>query len=532
MNKKIIQHKFEDFYLDISGKKYVYVNYTEDETSKIDNKINYERRNGLEESYVEIGIKFKSTLTDFQRDYINSISKNYYESLSNNLENLDMTVFNKTNHLKNNFYEFYHDKELSIITPGLKKYLNSTHLENISEIEAREEKGFVLNLNKKYYNNFIKYSQDSLFFDKDRIFSSEQVDADYTNSGYEYFTDDPSYNLNGTPIRSRSSHDDESFSNAICIGFLIEKFHENSRIAERFFLNESIFNINVGTETVTFERTIRDSFVKYGETYKYIIYPVFVSSITNKINYHLIDEYLFCYSPYMFNIICVEKENPNPPHRLKFNYRNENKTLGINWSMPDSSTNDTAGYFVFKRHSLKEPFELIGVVNFSNSLDVFNPKNNLNISNEINFDYDIHTLSFEYIKYDPNKITIFSIVTYDAHGNFSNYSEQLTLLYNNISKKLQIDLLSKSGAPLNCPNILIPRNINMFGYQESIEDIVPIIKNKKKISVYCTPEFVNISDVDGAKTNLLKENYVFRIFKLENQKSFQDIIRVKNFKTE
>jgi len=124
---------------------------------------------------------------------------------------------------------------------------------------------------------------------------------------------------------------------------------------------------------------------------------------------------------------------------------------------------------------------------------------------------------------------VFALATYDAHGNISNYSEQIAVLYNSINKKLKIDLISKSGAPLDTPNLLIPRNTSYFGYQESIEDIVPIIKNKRKISVYCTPEFVNITDVDNQKIKLLKENYIFNIFKLENQKSFQDTIKIKNF---
>jgi hypothetical protein len=528
MSKNIIQHKFEDFYFNVSEKKYVYVNYSDDEASKDDNKIkNESATNSI--NYIEINIDFRSILTQEQIDYIDSLDRSFYENLALE-ENIDLSRFNKTNHLKNEFYEYYHDKDEETLSSNTRIYLNkSNSLDNINMLESFQEKGFVLNLNKKYTEKLKSYSEDSIYYNENDFLSSEFVDADYTNKSYEYFLDDPSFNLNGDHIKVNSSHDTVSYSGSICIGFLVEKFYEKNRLTSRFLLNNNVFERDPASTSLNYNFSLKDTHVQYGKTYKYIIYPVFVSSITDKVNYHLIKEYLFCYSPYAFKVTCVEKENPFPPHRLKFIYEKLNNNLDISWTIPDSPTNDTAGYFVFKRHDLVNPFELVGVVNFSKKNHVFNPKDDLNIDLNVNIDYDIHVNSYKFKDYNPNKITVFALATYDAHGNISNYSEQIAVLYNSINKKLKIDLISKSGAPLDTPNLLIPRNTSYFGYQESIEDIVPIIKNKRKISVYCTPEFVNITDVDNQKIKLLKENYIFNIFKLENQKSFQDTIKIKNF---
>lgn len=517
--KKLLQYKFEDYEFDVSEAKYDYISYDINEAIKNDELIDKSDNNS---SKVTIPIKFKPTLTDSQRAYLTNFTSLMFESI-NNKKLTNNQIFTKINKNSKNYFRYFHDKknkELSLTIEKLGIQNASRVIENLSE-------GFQLNINKELENDFNDFCKGLISYNKNDFIPSDTLDLTADNDlSAEWFLDNPTFDLNSTPIFTRDAYQDDIYYESACIGFLIEKFDDNKKlIAEKFYLIDNIFN-----NTDKFDKIIEDTYVKYGKEYTYVIYPTFLTTMPARNNYHVSETYLFCDSPYITKVECKEYINPESPCAINFSL-DKNKNLHINWSRSFNYNiqNDTAGYIIFKRHSIKEPYKVVKVINFLNENDYFK-LNELNNIDENMIDKHMYHVT-QYIDKDFNehRVSIYTLCSYDAHGNFSNYSDQLSLLYNPVSKDLEVNLVSKSGAPLNFPNLNIPRNIKYFGYQESIEDVVPVVKNKTKFTLYSTPDFVNYDDHNGLNQSLLKENYVFNIFKLENQKSFKDIIKIKNF---
>ena len=513
--KSLIQYKFEEYSLDISNAEYKYILYNRNETTKPDGDILYE---GLGNSYVELPIELNIETSTSQKNY--AVSRlDVLRALDRNIGNF--SIFNKLNEYTRDFFKYYHDKK----NKNLKSIARKTDIAS-DDLILHQNKGFILNLNKDYEEHFKNACINTLTFNNEEFLSVSDNVLGNNTLGLEWFERNPNFTLGMTPLQEVVSYDDVSLNNdvPVCVGFLVEKYSNNKLLKKSFFLSDELRN---SREIKQIKKTIKDSNVKYGKEYKYVVYPVFLATFPKENDYHIVQDVLICDTPYIVDINCIETNPPEVPNKVLFHYTRKTEKLTIEWSRPYNIENDIKGYYIFKRYSLEEPFMIAGVIDFTDPENIFNPS-------QTNIDIDViksknHLLSFEDKNYNPNKITIYSVCSFDAHGNFSNYSEQLVLLYDYTRKKLLVDLISLSGAPLHLPNIHIPRNVKYFGYQESIEDVVPILKDKKKITLYCTPDFITIKDVDETSTTLLKENYILNIFKLENQKSFTDTISVRNF---
>lgn len=516
--KKLLQYKLEDYYIDISNAAYEYIKYDVNEAIINDDIIDKENNN---QNRVVLDIKFTPTITSSQRSYLSKFNKNIFNNLTSSRTSNEQFFLKINKHTKN-FFRYYHDKKNADLTLMIDKF----GIQNSDSLIENASEGFLINVNKDNEETFKSYCKSTISYnDKDFAKSKELNMTSENPKGVEWFIEDPNFDLNANPIYVNDVYDDVYYQTA-CIGFLVEKFDENNNmLASRFYLIDNIFRPNVNN----FNKTIYDAFVKYGKKYTYVVYPVFLTTVPARNNYHVAETFLYCDSPYITHVECKENINPDTPTAINFKV-DKDKKIYINWSRPHTEQNDIAGYFVFKRYSLKEPYELVKIINFLNENDYFKLQSLRSFDSKIIENYKYHVTSFIDDNFNSHKVSIYTLCSYDAHGNFSDYSEQISVLFNPVTNTLDINPVSSSGAPLNFPNLKIPRNIKMFGYQESIEDIVPVVKNKTKFTLYSTPDFASYTTHDNVNVSVLKENYVFSIFKLENQKSFKDIIKIKNFK--
>lgn len=521
--KKILQYKFEKYTLDISEAKYEYKFYNKNETTRPEDGISGK---GILDSYVELPIVLNIEVSEKQREYISSKNKELFLELENKIE--DKNIFNKINDYSRDYFRYYHDKRTKNIEFTFEKYnIDETKM---SDFVLHQNRGYILNVNKSLENDFLESNKKSITYESNEFLSS---DSNYVSNetfrGVETFLSNPSMTLGMIPLRERISYDlSDRNGESVCVGFLIEKYNTSlDIIGNTFVFNNELF-INDDFKAISqFRKVVKDKNVRYNQSYKYVVYPVFLMTVPKQNDYHLVQDLLICDSPYIVDVTCVENVTPGVPNKLFINYYKESKKLTIDWSRPFNVEGDVKGYYIYKRNSLEEPFKVIGVIDFSEKENIFNSLQT-NINESLVNKTNQHLTYFEDNDYNPNKVSIYAVSSFDAHGNFSNYSEQLSVLYNVVKKKLEINLVSLSEAPLHLPNIHIPRNTKYFQYQESIEDVVPIIVNKKKLSLYCTPDFVEVETEVGRET-LLKENYILNIFKLENQKSFNDVISIRNF---
>ena len=534
-------HNTPDFYLNAEA-NFIYNFYNENETITDDSII----LNNNVNFYKSIKIKVQAR-SKYDKRLIS-----FYE----NLNTEDIKLFKNKNLNKNTLFYFNHIHKLNENLINLNfdtdresiNEINSYY--NISDEKFELAKNFIetnkkISVSKNFEKEFINLNYFNEFF-TESIFENYNFykkSIDKTQNSSSKLIDKLVINDNFNVYRKKSIYSSKNVSNSyyISIGFLIEKYVKNKNSYEKlssYFKyndqNENIPNLNKSLQdyTVRYNFTINDNGIKYGKTYKYVIYPVYIVSIPSRMDYHLIDEFIVCGFPYITNDIeCKETTRPIPPSQIYFKHIKNKEALKLSWSKPLEEQGDVKGYQIFKRHSLNDPFVLIKQLEFHNKNDFYT--RNEKVSQSIIEDMKKENNTFFYDeKFKKEKIQIYAICSIDAHGFVSNYSSQYAVKYNHYDKKCEIDLISSEGAPLHMPNLMLPRKTKFYENEDYIVNSMPIEKKVKKFTLYVTPEYNKIGIGTEVYKSVLSDNYKLSIFKLENSNVYTEDINFLNFNVE
>jgi hypothetical protein len=537
---KIVLTNSPEVSLDIK-ESFIYNYYKEDEALTNDFSINNDNKNVYK--FIKLEISSSSVYDNRVFKFLDNVNLDNIKSFANsNITKSNLIFFNKMHS---------QDKEIKNINidKSDEEILKINNFFNIDSSNFTSAISFIKSnkkvcINNSAYESFKKDNIDNVFFTKDINESlatykdmlednsgESLIQKEYSklviNKGFRVFQKTSVYN---------SSVDIESYY--INAGFLIEKYqveddNKFTKITSYFKYNDSNENIvnlaRNASHRINNNFTIKDAAVKYGKTYKYIIYPVYVTSIPTSSDYHTYDQYIVCGYPYFTkSILCKENKRPIPPAQLFFKYNESRKKLKVSWANPLELQGDIKGYQVFKRYSLNDPFVLIRQIEFHDEKDVY--QRNQNVSNEVveNINNQNVTQYFD-DKFRPEALQIYCICSIDAHGFVSNYSSQYCVKYDAGGKKCIIDLVSTSGAPLHMPNLLIPRKTKFFDNDDYIVTNTPVEEKVSKFTLYITPEFNKINIDAGSNDTVLKDTYKLSIFKLENSSSYIDSISITNF---
>lgn len=319
---------------------------------------------------------------------------------------------------------------------------------------------------------------------------------------------------------------DFSKYNAIRCGMLIEKFLLEDESYK--FMSARFFTNTPDSEELNLPASFEDESVKYGKTYRYVVSNVYLYVQTDINDRCVLNYYLICDHPYITrDTECVEKEPPPPPNNLRFHFVND--SLKIMWDEPTDYQYDAKGYQILKRHSVEEPFQVIAQLEGHSENDLYVPEETTIGSSIIRTPDDVR-YNFIDNEYEKGKITIYTIRTIDAHGLFSNYSEQIAILYDPFENKIIHDLLSYSGASRNMPNEKLVESSKFFEYKNNFIDNLPMLKNIKNIKFYLTPDFQKVKA--GVKEfNIMNsdETYQFTIFRVNDLKKYSKQFKITNF---
>lgn len=526
--------------LDVS-ERFVYNFYEENETFTNDKEI----INNNNDSYKSINLSIKTFASYDKRvfTFLDNVNLDYISDFDNtNISNNDLLYFNKI-HLQDKSIKNINIDKSDDEVLKINSYFNidkNIHSSAINFIKSNKK----ISVSNGFYNEFIKNSKNSIFFTKDNISSFDDYekilekdisDQEKQKSRFEALLLNKGYNtFQKVSAHTNSVSIDSYYLN---VGFLIEKYeiegNTNTKVSSYFNYNKKnneIVNLNRDrSHTISYNFNINDIAVQYGKTYKYIIYPVYITSLPTRSDYHTYDQILVCGYPYFTKeITCKEAKRPIPPGQLFFKYIKSKKELTINWSRPLEEQGDIKGYQVFKRYSLDDPFVLIKQIEFHSKNDFY--QRNSNISDSIVENFNNVDIAQAMDKdFRPDSLQIYCICSIDAHGFISNYSAQYGVKYDLNNKKCIIDLVSNAGAPLHMPNLLIPRKTKFFDNDDSIITNTPVEEKVSKFSLYITPEFNSINANAGINDLLLKDSYKLSIFKLENADVHIDNISIKNF---
>lgn len=279
------------------------------------------------------------------------------------------------------------------------------------------------------------------------------------------------------------------------VGYIVQKLSvqpdgTQALIEEKAFTNPSA-------------TTFLDANVAYGRRYRYNVITVYASQfeMTQQVrtgqgaveDRKVTRTVLFASRGVAITETCEESIAPPPPVDLRFKYRGDNTGLNITWNFPVNLQQDIKKFQVFRRASTAEPFQLIKVYDFDDSVvksaDPEQVPQRL-ISRSI-FPTTIHRDT----DFNKNSRFIYAICAIDAHGLTSNYSVQLEASYDRYRNRINTRVISRSDAPKPYPNIFLNRDtfidtMKMSGYT--------------RLNIYFDPELITVYDGDGVDLGHIK----------------------------
>ncbi len=295
--------------------------------------------------------------------------------------------------------------------------------------------------------------------------------------------------------------DSQSFDPAVqVIGYIINKqeIGQNGRV-----VSEEIIVI----ENPTTSNTI-DLKIKYGSSYRYTIKSVAYMEYQaedNDANSVIAVSFLVCskLSPSVY-VHCEEYAPPPWPADFNIAWDYREKAARLMWSFPVNSQRDIKRFQIFRRKTIYEPFQLIKMFDFDDSL-VRSPYYETPEHHLIEL---LHSPKTYFLDKEFNKESkyIYSICSIDAHGFTSNYSSQYEISFDKFSNKLIKKLISTGGAPKQYPNMYLKQDT----FVDTIKD-----SGHKRLQVYFNPEYLSVVDGNDQDLKLLRTDIAGGKYRLQ-----------------
>lgn len=206
---------------------------------------------------------------------------------------------------------------------------------------------------------------------------------------------------------------------------------------------------------------IFDTNVKYGGTYVYTVKIIYlVAYEANAVDPDNLtpDETIFALSliaseGIKHQVACLERIPPPPPRNLRFNYNFFDNCLDLFWEEPSNPQRDVMRYQVFRRASLREPFTLVGELDFDYSTSRVVPLEKAPANKK--FRVSGPRSIFKDTKFKRSDRFIYALASVDARGLTSGYSEQIEVSFDRYENKLRKRWISEPNAPKPYPNLYL-----------------------------------------------------------------------------
>lgn len=449
--------------------------------------------------------------------------------------NYNSELEQKINSTLNVNYTYLNLQDLNIVNTiefkvrALSDYKDAGLINNTSPITPE-----VLEAISKNQHNFLSYIPNSKF---DQL-NSKTFSIAVRNNDLTPLLDNLEYNIHSQYASTLKGLTAEALEGATAGTALKSKIQNVKKELVGFYVDK--YKV-IGGNFVWFKKIFvnadkkwyYDRQVTYGESYAYTVrcifkftLPMIESNTTKGINFY---EYYLTSLPSNFTVVsCIEDIPPPPPVDLSFIWNDRFKKMNIRWRMPTNSQQDIKGFLVFKRNSVGEPFQIVKMYDFNDA----NPRMELpdellrtgvveyileNKNDKIvpKFWYDDEDFS---TKYSP----IYAIASYDAHGLYSNLSSQIQVSLDQINKTLKKKLISRIGAPISYPNLLIEQDL----FLDSL-----VIDGYSNMKIYFDPDCdkiissetllsgQDVKEINVYETGTQDDNskYVFSFLNVETQ---------------
>lgn len=494
----------------ISGKHFTSVIFKD---NGVDGKIDFSIKRAMEEVLKSQGIKDVTTLQNSPLDLVKILNRYTGQEI-------------KGNFLAESFINL---RKLGI------EFLDQTSL----NVTAKKLSNRLLQLKiKSAMNNmFIETTLNSATQETDNIFGDETYALLPVAKNIQESTiaERPSYNVSyddyvidvlGDYIEIEDNSNLFPFEFQL-IGYIITKTEYPSN-------RQPIIKAPIVIESPTIGN-YTDLNVKYGSKYGYSIRSVFMvklPAIDEDTKRPIAATFLISSEDSAEQYVeCIETRPPNPPtdFTITWDYKVNNPRL--TWSFPVDSQRDVKYFQVFKRKSIEEPFELIKMYAFNDSMTplAVNQLPEFNVDQRVveelrNSDGTATPKSLFLDKdFTKESTAIYTVAAIDAHGLTSNYTLQIEVSFDKFKNKIITKLISVAGAPKAYPNFFLQRDT----FVDSIRT-----NGSTKLSIYFNPEYLKVFDREGNDLRLIKTDgdatYKLQMINVDLQKDGIIDIKVNN----
>lgn len=269
-----------------------------------------------------------------------------------------------------------------------------------------------------------------------------------------------------------------------------------------------------------FISTTIDYKVRYGGTYAYQVRTIAeytMPAITQEDNQLVVVKLLICSKPTRKIFVkCVEQVAPPFPTDLDFIWNYETNKLTVTWTFPPNSQRDIKKFQVFRRGSIKEPYQLLKMYDFDDTIRGNPP---ISLDPEAVPEVLVERMRNPKLTYEDPDFTksskfMYAICAMDAHGFTSNYSVQMEVSFDRFANRLVKKLISLSNSPKPYPNMNLAR--------DTFADAM-YHENGTRMKVYFTPEYLGLYDdakrnIPILSTNQKGAEYRITVINIDNQK--------------
>lgn len=298
-----------------------------------------------------------------------------------------------------------------------------------------------------------------------------------------------SFSDNGSDTLAKTGKLTESVRH---VGYVIDKFAIGQRKPMKSFIVPAA------------AKYFLDDEVKYGTQYSYAVRTLAAFTFTeqdrnpqfdqNTGKAEIIKTTVLVKSRQSQRVAAITSEDipPPSPADIRFLWNYDSQTMTLAWSFPFNPQRDIKEWQIFRRSSVDEPFRLIRVISFDDSViptprfeDSIDP---VLIRRPTRVDGSGETFPHPDTKFTDSEFTkdskfIYAVCSVDAHSFISNYSEQFEVSFDRIRNRLVRRLVSPSGAPKQYPNTFLKAEL-------SLDSVVS--SGVKRAKIYFDPEYLRV----------------------------------------
>lgn len=277
-------------------------------------------------------------------------------------------------------------------------------------------------------------------------------------------------------------------SAARVVGYVIDKYE--------ILQDGTVRNLEPIIIESPFVGTTLDIHVKYYSTYVYSIRTIAeftVPVVVEDTGELAIAKMLICSKPSpKIKVECVEFVPPPSPTDFNFMWDFEKSNIVLSWTFPPNSQRDIKKFQIFRRSSIREPFQLLHMYDFDDS-DI-KAKYNENVFPGLVEQTSQPKLLYIDPDFKRDSKFIYTVASIDAHGMTSNYSDQFEVTFDRFKNRLMKKRISASGAPKHYPN--------MYLLADTFVDMM-LDEGHRAVDVMFDPEHLSLFDFERRDLGLL-----------------------------